>query len=897
VSSELTSIDAWLRDGGLVVTASERAARSITAAFHRARRAEGLSAWRAPNVRDWQTFVRNAWLERSADHRLVLNSIQEQSLWAGIIARIDPHAAQLEGARDRLASLAVDAHRLLCSYAADLLDERRRDTWDHDAAAFSSWLSAFDGACRSANLISASRLPLELIAMLKADSSARPRLLRAGFDRILPIQQEFFAAWGECHDAPAVSPGSHVEFHHAADPASELAACALWCKQQLTANPRARLLVVTQDLAKRRGEIERAFLRYIPSTGSSASQARLFEFSLGVKLSQIGLARSAGLLLHWLNGAISEQELDWLLSSGFAAAPAELTALTAFMRAIRRRGLQRTRWSLNDFLRQQPGAELPAAWRSRLIQAQHRLLDFARTPRTPLEWAEFVPQLLTQTLWPDPRPLTSAEFQAHRRWQQTIDDCASLGFDGRRMNFAEFLAVLDRAVDETLFAPESREAPILIAGPAETAGLTADAVWFLGADEDSWPAGGSAHPLLPVAVQRLAQMPHATVQLDWDLAAAVTLRLLASAHEVRFSYSREKGGVDARPSKLIVHQLANVPTPLPPDLIPSADSAPLTIPFQDATQLPFPSGGAPGGAATLTAQSQCAFKAFAIARLNANDWELAEPGLSAAERGQLVHEVLHSVWAGPPDGLRSHAELTAIFDLRSFVESHVQHVLQFKLPPRARDSMPQPYLALEETRLTNLITEWLRYESTRVPFSVLDLEQKTTTSIDGLTLRLRLDRVDRLIDNTLLVIDYKTGNISPKSWDLPRPDDVQLPLYAGFAVGSSAQLGGLVFAKLRAGERNREFAGRVRKARETLLSDLNNARDLVRKPLTNEQLQAWQDHIAELARDFLSGRAVVDPRDYPNTCEQCHLQSLCRIQEHPPLNAEENGSDEEVDDA
>jgi len=41
-------MDAWLRDGGLVITASDRAARAIAAVFHRARQAEGLTAWPAP---------------------------------------------------------------------------------------------------------------------------------------------------------------------------------------------------------------------------------------------------------------------------------------------------------------------------------------------------------------------------------------------------------------------------------------------------------------------------------------------------------------------------------------------------------------------------------------------------------------------------------------------------------------------------------------------------------------------------------------------------------------------------------------------------------------------------------------------------------------------------------
>jgi hypothetical protein len=63
-------VDAWLCQGGLVVTASERAARALGSAFHRARQAEGLTAWPAPNILDWQNFVRSAWQERSFDGRL-----------------------------------------------------------------------------------------------------------------------------------------------------------------------------------------------------------------------------------------------------------------------------------------------------------------------------------------------------------------------------------------------------------------------------------------------------------------------------------------------------------------------------------------------------------------------------------------------------------------------------------------------------------------------------------------------------------------------------------------------------------------------------------------------------------------------------------------------------------
>ena len=896
--SSAVEIDACLRAGGLVVTASERAARSLTAVFHRARRAEGLTAWTAPNIQDWQTFVRNAWNERGLDDRLVLNSPQEQSLWAGIVAVGGHSAAQLEGPRHRLASLAMDAHNLLCGYTPRLLKESARSPWQQDAAAFSTWLAEFDETCRAGKLTSAARLPLELIEALEAERAARPPLLLAGFDRILPTLRRLFDAWGTWTEAPLGEAASQVEFHQAADPATELTACVLWCKRRLADHPHSRLLVVMQDVMKRRGEIERAFLRFLRPDGSVSGFSPLFEFSLGVPLGQIAIARGARLLLRWLDGSIGEHELDWLFSTSQAAVSIEESrTLTAFMRALRRRGFERTCWTLDDFLRQTPGERLPAAWILRMTKARQQLQEFARRTQSPLAWAELAPQLLEVAGWPGARPLASGEFQALRRWQQEMDGCASLGFDGGRVEWTEFMAIFDRTVSDAFFAPESQDAPILIAGPAESAGLTADAVWFLGANQDAWPSRGATNPLLPVDVQRESRMPHATPQLDWDLAAAMTRRLLASAPEAHFSYAKQSDGIDARPSRLI-EKMAGPPQDLPAELSAPAVAEAQTITAEDFSCVPFPAGHAAGGSSVLTAQSQCPFKAFATARLGAQDWEAAEAGLTASERGLLLHEVLHSVWGGPPEGIRTHAELLAVPDLESFVERHVRRVLQKKLPSRAHESMPKRYLELEETRLIDLVTEWLRYEAARVPFTVVETEQKSTVATAGLSLNLRLDRIDRLRDGSLLVIDYKTGDVSPKSWDLPRPEDVQLPLYAGFALPPGEELGGLVFAKLRAGERHREFAGRVRDANATLLSDLKGNKGLVRNALNDEDMDAWRTYIEQMARDFLAGRAEVDPRRYPKTCERCGLQTLCRIQENQPgAEPDENEDGEEAIDA
>jgi probable DNA repair protein len=723
-------------------------------------------------------------------------------------------------------------------------------------------------------------------------------LLLAGFDRFTPTQRALFTAWGECHELRPPETTATIHFHRAVHEQAEFDACALWAAQRLATNPAARILVLTQDTATRRGELERAFLRQLPALAA----APLFEFSLGVPLSQIPLPRAARMWMRWLadppTGSLAENELDWLLASGHACAnDSETAALQAHMRALRRHGLERPEWTLRAFLGSVSArsSALPAEWVARIDKTRNRLAQANRQPRTPLEWADLVPRLLEDLAWPGAHPLSSAQFQAHRRFQQAVDSAGSLGFDGRRIRWTEWVSILARTLDQTLYAPESRNAPVQIAGPAESAGLAADAIWFLGANEDNWPGAASTHPLLPLEIQRAHGMPHATAQLDWDLAHTITQRLIYSASEIRFSYAEMSDGVEALPSRLIMH-VASQPLPLPPELVAQPIPEPPKDSFRDDGIIPYSPGPLRGGAAVLTAQSQCPFKAFATARLDASSWKPAQAGLTPIQRGQLLHFVLHSVWAGPPHGIRTSAELLSKLDsgLSQFVAEHVHQVFHDKLPSGVRDRMPVRYLALEQERLTELITEWLAYEATRVPFEVDDTEVPAAVTIAGLDLNLRLDRIDRLADGKLLVIDYKTGDVNPKSWNPPRPDDVQLPLYAVFAPEVNENLGGLVFAKIR--PEKREFAGCVEDAKSNVLPKLRPNTILVKRPLTPELQSDWRKTIKQLARDFLAGRADVDPRLFPETCKNCGLQSLCRILENRQPAGEEEETEGAVDE-
>lgn len=901
-------VDAWLARGGQVLASTDRAARAVAAAFHAARRAEGRAAWATPAVYAWDAWVCEQWLERNSAGLMLLNPLQEQALWARVI-RSRP---AVEGVLDtgRLAASAMQAYRLLWDYAPEALNPSSRLGWTGDAAIFSDWLTGFEERCRREAVISASRIGFELTRALRAgasrpeiDEKERIPLLLVGFDRLLRSQETLLNAWGTWQaDGNEPEQAATGSFFAVGDTAEEIEACTEWLRQKLAGNPNARLMVVTPGLRERRGELERALLDVSSQNGAEALE---FEFSLGVPLAQVGVMRGALLLMRWFIQPLSEPEMDWLLCSGHcAASAAEEIALAQTMLALRSRGMERPEWTLEAFCA--PGLpELapPVHWIARMTAAGD-LLKAAPRQQSPLEWTRFTGELLETAGWPGFRPVSSATFQVRERWERVLEECGSLGFDGRGMDWAEFVRTVTAAASDAIFAMESTDAAVQITEPVASAGLVADGIWFLGAHETNWPGRGQPHPLLPIGLQREAGMPHTSPQADWTLAQETTRRLLASADEAIFSYARQTGEVETRPSRLVTQQVGaaeDLPEYLKPGTVDAAGmKQPVCEEFEDASRIPFPLAAIAGGAGTLTSQSLCPFQAFASARLGAVKWEPAEAGLNARQRGQLLHAVLHRVWGGKArGGIASLAELNEIADLRSFAGGVVRLAIRESLAPGAfLTRFPERLLELEAERLTRLVSEWLAYERLRLPFTVAGTEGKTEVTVAGLTLRLRMDRVDLLADGSKLVIDYKSGDMGPSAWKGARPDDVQLPLYAAFAVRDESvreELEGLVFARVRPGEMR--FSGRVRDANALLMAGLHPSNALVKDPLTEEQFEAWRRLIERLGADFLAGRADVNPKDPVKTCERCHLHAVCRIGENQSLDALVAGDDgEELDE-
>ena len=877
-------IAAAIDAGDTVIASSARAARALRRSHGEVQRKQGFEAWQSADILDWDSWLHRLWqkqLRSGHETRLLLTTLQEEQLWVQLVK------PSIEGRRlisvAGVAELAQQAYALLCAYGAlNFLHGDRLG--GPDVESFREWARGFERTCRKEEWLSRGMLPLVLQeAVIAGKVEATARLVLTGFDRITPAQQQLIEAFRERgHDvqiveASEVSAAETTLLVEAVDKRDEVVTCALWVQHELAtaaaAGSTARIAVVVPSVSGVRPEIERIFRQVLaPQAVAIGKQdAPLpFEFSLGVPLADVPMARSALLLLRWMNGALQQDQVSWLLLSGFLHEQQDdLLPVAEFDVKFRRQSMRQPEQDLETFLQ---SANPPDKLR-RSLQAGRRLLpqngslNFA-------QWVDVAERILDAVHWPGAHPLQSEDFQVQARWAQLLDSVAALAFDGRKAGYSEFLDVLERQAAQTIFAPESRDAAVQILGPFEAAGLTFDALWFLGADDASWPAVARPHPFLTRSLQRTHNMPHADSTADWKLAQQVTTRLERSTAKCIFSYPSQNADGVCRPSTLVSPATRKVQAKelrlvIAADEYLAAEAPALLTEEERAAILPWPIEQNAGGAEILRRQAACPFQSFATRRLDARPMDATDWGLEARERGSVVHKILEDLWAElkTRDALlqaRAEARLHAV------VEQHVAATLQRYRGRALKHSWTQAYLDAEQKRIVSLIEEWLDYEAKRADFTVEAGEEKLAATVGDLKLQVRVDRIDAVAGGRV-IIDYKTGMLNGVSWDGPRPDEPQLPLYAGF--GQIDHLKGVLLGRVR--EDKVKFIGRVEDARTVMPGDTK----LTRPPYSADMLRGWQDVLGDLGQQFLRGEAQVDPKQYPKTCKFCDLPGLCRIAE------------------
>jgi len=881
----------------LVLCATARLATELRRAHGELQAARGAVTWQA-----LQSSTPAMWLDHLSSTALLrgeippasvpgsfLSRAQERSLWEQAIARDTGAAAELFD-REGMALAAMEAASLQRAWRIEVPEALHTEEY----RAFLRWRDAVAEACQAGGWRIADEVMAWRIDCIARGIGGLPaRVGIAGFiapdpqvSHLLAVLEargvELFRLDFGCGETTSAV-GAELP-----DGEAECVAAASWARGWLARDASARVRIAVADLPVRRRLLESALEETLHPDAVGAGWAALerdHAFAAGSPLAaeplvDIGLRL---LQLHVHSQRVAQAEFGALLCGpGWSADVDEADARARIEAALREllppeASLER----LGRAVRRQADA-LQAP---RLATHLDALLEAVRNaPRRqlPSAWAAVFAGLLDALGWPGQRALLATERAACDELREAIGGLLALDGVLGRVEGGEALRQLQRQCRDQPFAA-TRRAParVEICSLGDALAGPVDALWVMGLNEGAWPPAPRPNPLLPAELLRRAGIPAA--RADSLAAEAQSLQALwcESAGEVVFSWAQREGERPLRASPL----LAEIPRREWPSLpaLPFS-SEPLErlddglMERVDDARAP-PVGAAErirGGTSLLAAQAVCPAWAFYQYRLGAAVLPAPTFGLDARARGSLLHAALEEFWRG-----RSLADLMQMDEAARGAEIRrvVAHALA-GFDREAVEPLPPRLRQLEGERLQALLAVWLEVEAQRAPFRVVACEESHKLDIEGLPVRVVIDRIDELEDGRLVVIDYKSGrNDSVESWAKPRIDEPQLPIYAALAFPDRA-VAAVALARV-----TRDAPGFLGVAESDGLLPEVKALEAQRKRYAEDEFPDWEtlrrlwaERITELAREVRDGVAAV-VFDKESDIQYCEVRPLLRVAE------------------
>lgn len=840
----------------------------------------------------------NTWLEARytelclADPTLPyrLSPSEEAVIWERIIAESDIGKSLLK--ISSTARLAQDAWLLSVQWC---LPEVETLFQSEDNVAFSEWANDYQALCKKEHWVDSATFIDQLIHAIDQKKLVLPiEITLTGFEELTPQLALFFekvkAAGSRVKSESLVSKFGNLRRLSVANPEEELRCAVLKSKQWLNHHPEARIGIVVPALAEQRALVIRIL--------EEAFTPESFNVAAPVALRLYPLIDSALLVLGFFMAISLEKFSRFLRSPFFNNASVEQNIRAAMDVMIR--GFSETAFTLEAaikkmevIIKQEPKLANFAglADLQKLVLMRTKIRGKQKAPF----WRDQFLEILNCVGWPGDRQLTPEELEIIEQWQKVLADYVSMERVLGEHRYSEAVSHLQRLLQNTVYSPSAMgktpgSASIQVLGILEALGMPFDYLWVTGLYREAWPPDPAPNPLIPLSLQRQYDLPRSSAARELKMARQFTERLSQGGKEVVFSYPSmiEERPVFVSPLIIDIPEVTGrdlgidnentrrdgrrVDTEVclysPPVNENTRRGGPLCPP------LVAPAVGTAekikGGSQILKLQALCPFRAFAETRLHAKPMPQQNLGLNAAERGEIIHQILECFW----QGLRDQAALLAMSEdmLESRIHAAIESIFSHWQARYPRTLTPQ-YLVLEKKRSYELIERFIALEKSRPGFEVVSTEKKRVVNVEGLKIKIRIDRIDRLENQSEILLDYKTGEVSISNWFGERPKDPQLPLYC---ITEEKQPSGIVFGVIRPDAI--KYQGLVEE--EGVLPGVKTpekAEAMGCAASFVEQCDAWKDAIALLAREFMQGVARVDPIEGENTCRTCSLKPLCRV--------------------
>jgi ATP-dependent helicase/nuclease subunit B len=835
----------------------------------------GHEIWPTPRIRDFSGWLRERYAERQlldASLPRCLSDVEERELWRSVILESDGGAELLEP--NGAAQSARRARRAVIDYGIPL--QKLAEYATEESLAFLDWNKRFEARCRELRCIAPDQL------LDSAPTTSGLVWIES------PIWRPVVRRWLENNAVamllpPRTAAPAAPRVVAASSPTAELAAMAEWAAGHLRASPDFRAWICIPDLNLRRAEVADAFDAVLAPQRFSLTTADVpapYAVAGGTPLADYPPVRTALAALTATTGSLPFEAFSDLLrmpQMHFSAADAGAAARLDV--ELRSRGPSEAGfadWLLlaeklatpkSERVQADLFSEPPAVAVSAVKQLRSFLsaLDTARGAHFLSQWVTLWIAAFEAGPWVLRRRWSSTEFQAAERFRELLAALATGDALFGKQGPAAAIRILSRAARDTAFQPQTGIPAVWVSAQIMDPWLIYDGLWVSGCSEERWPPPLDPIALLPVKLQRDYGVIPASIESQLQLAEDLQGRWQLRAGSCVFSCADSSDGRPTAPSPLLpVSSEPASSSPQPHWQAQALHAPPLEVLRDDAAPAFAAAVERTRGVSTLRAQSRCAFRGYAEGRLLTDRLEKPVPGFNLRERGELVHHALEYIWGQlkGSDGLAAMAPEP----LEALVANGVSRAIAKQCEQRDPGVR---WSRRERPRMMALLNKWLLIERLREPFTVEQLEQGTQIARHGgLDFRVRIDRVDRLLDGGRVLIDYKTGIVSP-DWRGDRPDNPQLPVYALLRPESLVAVAyGMV---------NAAKCGFVAEhARPTVFKPSS------RKPSSMEGMPdfpsliaLWSVRIEVIAAEFAAGHAEVAPT--LRACSSCNLQPLCRI--------------------
>ena len=837
----------------------------------------------------------------------VMSATEEFLLWTSIVETTQDRIPLLNP--EETATLVSHSYQLMKQWipAERVQRELQASAGLVDISAFIAWIEQFQKLCEEKQLVSLVDCTVLLVDRLVHTQWLQKsgEILLLNFYQPPPLYKALFAKLPDASKIYSIAaensePRRGTRRHEFIDRLSEIRACCNWVQALLAEQPSIHIGIICNSDDTARRAIESVFRDVLQPKKliELTNENPLFNGNRATeRLDAGGFIHDALLLLGLMHEEQNSLDLSRLLQSPFIPADPDESEARGQMDLYMRRRLPAT-CSLQDFSyhlsRKNKSFHCPHL--SDSITKMKTLLRGARSTASCADWSACFTEILHSYGWPG-AVLSAGEQQLYAVWQEALATFATASTAVGALDARSALACLKLICSQT-YKRQRFDAtrPLSLLSVQEAVGLQFDHIWLLGFDDQCWPQAASPTPFLPYSLQREYGLPgsHSDVQFE-QCSELFNLLLSSVSDSCVASHHLTEGEQQFRGSSFTQHfQLAAI------DLVSvsaiNGYAAQLSnrsslVQINDCQTFPVLDDElVQGGQSVISHQSSCPFRAFAVHRLHAEPLEEFAAGLNSMARGSAVHVALESLF----ESVTSRAVLDAMNQEQIDQQCGDSAALAVDYLARNHRSLMTPrFREIEQQRIGRLLRAFLSLEKKREDFEIFARETSQQSRVEGLILNVKIDRIDRLNDGSLAVMDYKTGKYTPtrQSWLEARPEDMQLPLY--YTITAEQQLGDVSAVTI--AHINAE------KIAYSGLAARNNF-DKAVKPVDEDAklattwsavTQQWKNQVRLLAREFMQGEAQVMPVRGFHSCQYCGLQPLCRIQELTGQDAELSADEED----